>query len=247
MGSLRLDCESIESTYASLETILGVKENALRLLFDSIKVYGEKDCRPSYSDFLLSFIQEKKGCNTCFEQTCWFHATRTWPDNNYDEGILPTKDAIPKILKWLNRDTSQSIRQCNLTDDMVVNKCHNGGPYGFLIKDFAWVENDTYVQYFKCPEIVKDLGLEKIYTEKTVPRIVKFVNQHTPIEALSMALLYVYHNHCNLKIDYKGELAYSFDGKNIPVLKENICWPLRGEFSEAGSFGYVKGGEFFPA
>ena len=40
-----LDCESIESTYQSLEAILGIKEVELKRIFGSIDVYAafEKD------------------------------------------------------------------------------------------------------------------------------------------------------------------------------------------------------------
>ena len=57
-----LDCESAESTYRSLETILGLKKCDLSQLFELIKVYDAM--RPSYGDFLLSSILAKTDCDT---------------------------------------------------------------------------------------------------------------------------------------------------------------------------------------
>lgn len=215
-----LDCESIESTYKSLETILGVKKSGICQLFDSIKVYEEM--RESNSDFLLSRIQEKTNCKTHFDKTCWFHATRTWQDNEYDEGLLPSYQAAPKIADFL----------CKLAIQVHKDKINkeNFGPFGFLIREIAFVRNISFTDFFQSPEIVVDNDLEELYKANTVKCIVKFVDQQTPREALSTALLYAYHKHCGRPLDDPlDSLTHPFNGKGTPVPKENIC---RIEFIE---------------
>ena len=220
-----LDCESIESTYESLETILGVKKSGICQLFDSIKVYEEM--RESNSDFLLSRIQEKTNCKTHFDKTCWFHATRTWQDNEYDEGLLPSDQAAPKIADFLCKLVNKP-----LNIQVHKDKMHEEGlgPLGFLIREIAFVRNTSFTDFFKSPEIVVDNDLEELYKANTVKCIIKFVDQQTTREASSKALLYAYHKHCGRPLDDPlDSLTHPFNGKGTPVPKENIC---RIEFIE---------------
>lgn len=252
-----LDCESIESTYKSLEDILGVKEFDLCQLFDSIAIYEQM--HESTCNFLFSYIRDKTHCKPHFDKACWFHATRTWPENTYDDGLLPLNQAIDKIWDFLfelakEQITAQEWRDFrNFMDSgsgnnyaylyrMKLNNAKiHGGPVAFLVKQIAFVRNSSYVNYFDCPEIVEDIcnncsktNLMKLYQSNTVRCIVKFVDQWapttkawTPEKALSTALLYVYHDHHGLELDYGGELTYTFDGKGTPVPKDRI---LKVEF-----------------
>ena len=223
-----LDCESIESTYKSLKTILGVEKSDLCQLFDSVDVY--KEIRESFCGFLLSYIQKKTHCKTDFDKACFFHATRTWPDNTYEDGLLPTKQAEDKICNFLSKLVNRQATITPRGNAMIrQNKYNHGGPFGFLIRDFAFVRDQRYVNYFDCPEIVEDNSLKKEYKPKTVPCIVKFVDQWEPTtkawiptEALSVALLYAYHDHHDKKLGQEMELTYSFNGRNALVPKKNI-------------------------
>ena len=223
-----LDCESIESTYKSLEAILGIKKSDLCQLFDSVEVYGKT--RERYCESLFTYIQRKTDCQAHFDKTCWFHATRTWPDNTYEDGLLPTKQALNKISDFcselVKRQTTipERIKSSNPGGDACLHelKCCNGGPFGFLIREFAFVPDSMYVNYFDSPEIVEDIGLKELYHTKTVPCIVKFHDQRTSTEKLSIALLYAYHDHSDIGLTYGGELAHSFDGENKPVPKDRI-------------------------
>lgn len=244
-----LDCESIESTYKSLEDILGVKKSDLCQLFDSVEVYGEGRQQPELSelDFLLSYIQSTMDCGTDFDKTCWFHATRTWPENTYDDGLLPLNQAIDKIWDFLfelakDQITAQEWRDFRNSMDsgsgnynaylyrMKLNNAKiHGGPVAFLVKQIAFVRNSRYVDYFACPEIVKDIcnncsktNLMKLYQSNTVRCIVKFIDHTAQIGALKTAPIYVYHYYRGLELDFGDYCAYSFDGKGIPVPKENI-------------------------
>lgn len=85
------------------------------------------------------------------------------------------------------------------------------------------------VNYFDAPEIVEDFGCKEHYQLHTVPCVVKFVDQWTDTKtwtlekALGTALLYAYCDHHNKELNSFGsELNYPFDGKGLPVPKENI-------------------------
>ncbi len=223
-----LDCESIESTYKSLEHILGVKKFDLFRLFDSVDVY--KEMRETFRGFLLSYIQKKTHCKTDFVKTCFFHVTRTWPDNTYEDGLLPTKQAEDKFCNFLSKlDNGQTTIASGGNPTICPVKYALGGPFGFLIKDIAFVRDSKYVNYFDIPEIVEDSGLKELYQKHTIPCIVKFVDQWTPTtkawkptEALGTALLYAYRDYHNKELAEETELAYSFDGGNVPVPQRNI-------------------------
>ena len=155
-----LDCESIESTYKSLEMILGTTKSDICQLFDSVEVY--KEMRESFCGFLLSYIQEETDCKTNFDKACFFHATRTWPDNTYEDGLLPTKQAEGKICNFLS-ELVNGQTTITLGGNAMIrqNKYNYGGPLGFLIREFAFVRDSMYVNYFDSPEIVEDIGLKE--------------------------------------------------------------------------------------
>ena len=220
-----LDCESIETAYKSLEAILGLAKYELCQLFDSVKVYGREDVCETYWDFLLSYIREKTGCKTDFDKACFFQAGCTWEGNKYEDGLLPTSQAIKKIFKFLSI-VDNSHFECNTE---VQNKFINGGPFGNLIKDIAFVSDSGYFNYFDSPEIIVDAKLKKDYKAKTLPCIVKFTDQWTsttetwePTTVLGKALLYTYCDHHDLKLAPEADLACGFDGRNVTVPYSNI-------------------------
>ncbi len=238
-----LDCESIESTYKSLEDILGVKKSDLCQLFDSVEVYGKT--RERYCESLFSYIQRKTDCKAHFDKTCWFHATCTWSGNTYEDGLLPTRQALNKIWDFQSAlvkgqtTIPERIKSSNPGGDVHLYelKCHNGGPFGFLLRELAFVCDSTYVNYFDSPEIVEDIGLNELYHANTVPCIVKFRDQQTSTEQMCIALLYAYHDHHDIGLTYGGELAHSFDGENKTVPKDRI---LKVEFPTESEIATIR-------
>ncbi len=241
-----LDCESIESTYQSLEAILGIKEIELKGIFGSVDVYTacEQD-RKSFTrptDFLLSYVQKQKSCKTHFDATCWFHCTRTRPDNKYEEGILPLDQTIPHIMDFLFelcRDELTIVQSQFKTTlmnalrlvDTYDARCHgNGGPHALLIREAAIeaAKDSTYWNYFRIPEIVDDIckccpygvNLKHKYITNTAPCIVKFIDYRADMYVLRRALIYAYLKYRNLKLLPNSNLCFSAEG--IPVPKDRI-------------------------
>lgn len=233
-----LDCESIESTYKSLETILGVKESELCQLFDEAEVYGERRQWPHLSelDFLLSYIQSKVAhCETDFDKTCFFHATRTWPNNKFEDGLLPLNQAAEKICDFLFELVKEqvTVQQWAKFRNSVISPNSNsydnyaekhrkpkihGGPVAFLIKEIALLANSDGTDYLASSEFIEDISkywvfesdLVELFRENTVPFIIKFDGHVSQIGALKTAIMYAYHRHRGLKLDYCGICACCF-------------------------------------
>ena len=237
-----LDCESIESAYRSLETILGINECGLRELFDSVDSHnGEFHKNPG--DFLLSHLQQKTGCKTQFGATCWFHVIRTWPDNMFDDGILPLNQAINHIWNFLfalvkGELTSEQwkyLRSSIFTSDYHfadlykmkrMNAEIHGGPFAFLVRQIALACDDRYHNYLTIPEIAEDiclycqhifkLNLRERYINSTVPCIIKFIDHIPKTNALGTALLYTYNHYQGSGLSEWCNLSFSGQGKPIP-------------------------------
>jgi len=236
-----LDCESIESTYKSLENILGIKESHLHKLFDSVDV--DDSCSGiEPTQRLFSYVVRETHCQVDFEATCWFHCTRTWPSNTFDEGLLPLDQVIDKIWDFLfdlteGQVTSEqwaSFRDSMSTSnshwaDLYRMKCDNAklhGPHALLIRKAA-VKDSSYWNYFEIPEIVDDIckcypdkGLRDKFIARTAPCIVKFIDHTSNPNALRVAMIYAYHVHYNL--DLLPACNFCFSGEGIPVPKNRI-------------------------
>src|SRR5713101_3792408 len=100
-----LDCESVESTYDSLESILDVKRSDLEAVFDALdieKFYQENRHYDKPAETLL--LERVTGLispTVTFDAVCWFHLTRTNPLNAFEQGILPLGQQITALWKYL--------------------------------------------------------------------------------------------------------------------------------------------------
>lgn len=243
-----LDCESIESTYKSLEAILGVKRNELQQMFDSLDLdkAWEENYRlfKSRDDLLLSYVKGKTCCKTEFDAICGFHCTRTPPSNTFADGLLPLNQSIDKIWDYLfilvekqlttqqwadlrvsiSSSDNRFAQQYNLK---LENINAHGGPWAWLIRE-AGICNPAYLT---IPEIVEDIcgycsnifnkiNLRKLYIDNTVPCIVKFVDYRAPTDALSTAIEYVYNRHRNP--DELGAPDCGLSVGNVPIPEDQI-------------------------
>jgi hypothetical protein len=248
-----LDCESIKSTYASLETILGVRDSDLHGLFESLDVRCEQaDYEENPPAFLLSYVQQRTCCKTEYDATCWFHVTRVQRNNTFEDGILPLGKIVPRIWgflfeltygqltpeQWTGLQTSiwsSNFDSADLYRTKLLSPEIHGGPYAFLIRDIAFVRKSYYVDYLAIPEIVEDIclycehvfkvNLKQRYINNTTPSIIKFLDQKAKAQTLGTALLYAYEKRCDLELS--DWCTHSFSGKGRPISKDRI---LKVEF-----------------
>lgn len=244
-----LDCESVESTYNSLESILGIGIRDLKVAFKSFNMDSFYAENPHYPDppenLLLEKIIGRSSTLPAFDQVCWFHLTRTVPTNTFDEGILPLGEQIEKIWVFLYSLIEQDFPQeewnnfrCDLGNShsadlyrMKVNDSLHWGPYGVLVKDIAFRAKEVgNHEYFRTPEIVEDictcfnekynLDLQEAFFNNTKPCIVKFIDETPRPDCIEAAMYYLY------MMFYGNELSLfcntCFDGEAAAVPKERI-------------------------
>lgn len=251
-----LDCESADSTYKSLERILEVKKEQLDNFFKGFGFYSCLDGCSQFDNFVFDKFMESTGGDIrtkSFGQTCWFHLTRTYPENNFKEGILPLGEVVDQLWdflfrlggnitkkEWLNfRKYIETECRHNSADHYrhKVGSARTGwGPFGILVKEIAFCAKDLHnSDQLKIPEIVEDIcrcypskygvDLKARFRDKTKPCIVKFYDNNTSLEYLRRALLYLYYKYHSLKFEH---LCYTcFDGKGKKIAPEQI---LRVDF-----------------
>src|SRR5829696_2806039 len=100
-----LDCETVDSTYESLEQILGTTRSKLESVFQSVDIetfYRENPHHPQPAeDLIFSEVRKVATLPGTYDRTCWFHLTRTVPTNYFEQGILPLGECIDAIWEFL--------------------------------------------------------------------------------------------------------------------------------------------------
>jgi hypothetical protein len=244
-----LDCESVKSTYTSLESILGVGRERMEVALENLDIeqfYAENpDCPLEYDRLLVSRIIDGTVSLPSFDQVCWFHITRTTPGNSFEQGILPLRHVIDHIWDFLytlvddvlSEEEWSAFRQ-NVGAGhyahlyrMKLGGRHLWGPYALLIRDIAFQPEEVgNHDYLDVPEIVEDIcicfserydiDLLDAYRERTKPCIVKFVDSETTDEHLLTALYYLYTVHRGDPLSMACNTC--FDGGGSPIPKERI-------------------------
>jgi hypothetical protein len=219
-----LDCESVGSTYNSLEEILGVRrqdiDNAFASIGDFDTFYRENPNYPDSPDeLLLRTITGTPSPTFSFDRVCWFHLTRTFRSNSFCRGVMPLGQQVNEIweqlyallpgtflkAEWANfRQNMGSSHYAHLYG-MKVGDPYHWGPYAVLIRDVAFRAHETrYHDYLHIPEIVEDIcmcfeerysfGLKQAFINSTRPCIVKFWDGESQSSYISPALLYLFDN-----------------------------------------------------
>jgi len=244
-----LDCESTESMYDSLEKILGVNRGELQSIFNEIDLEQFYQSNPHHpeppSELLLSAVKSRFSPMLAYDQACWFHATRIWENNKFEEGIQPLprqleyiwpflqviSEAIPQerwdyLRRAIADDQSEGAKRYNL----FRNDKQFWGPFAYLVREHAFLRDPTFVDPFKCPEIVEDIcaffgehdtfDLLGAFRRNTKPCVVKFIHDKTDSSYLSTALLCLYMTH--RRQEHYIQCNAGFSGEGIAVRKENI-------------------------
>ncbi len=99
-----LDCESIDSTYASMEEILCIERPRLEEMLGNLDL--DEACRraggKTGAEVLLeAVVKHSRSSHPAFDRTCWFHFTRSHPRNSFSKGILPLGEALPYLWGFL--------------------------------------------------------------------------------------------------------------------------------------------------
>lgn len=245
-----LDCESAESTYSSLETITGVSIANIKDFLKSLDPnISEKNSSPYINDGLLNEFKLRFDISFNYDCVCWFHLTRTYKGNKFNEGLLSANEAADQIwdfLFTLIKDKVSEMDWKNFRKDFencefnnveanhrgymynLIVKELSGGPYAFLVKEQSVIEYKDH--YLMHPETVMHIGyafyeifnldLISIFLNKTVPCVVKFRSKKIELTYLGDAFNYLHKIGLN---GYSGLIDDTcFDGNGQKINSEDI-------------------------
>jgi len=174
-----LDCESIASMYASLESIFEIKRPVFESVFDSIDldaIYKTQAPLIPPTEYLFSeIIKRTRPTSLSFDCIHWFHLTRTLDGNDFKDGVLPLGQCIDSIWdflyvlldgklskqEWGDFRANGIVSSQNHYSYLYCLKTGDGahwGPYAILIRDNAFIPDElSNHDYFRVPEIVEDI------------------------------------------------------------------------------------------
>jgi len=247
-----LDGENVKSIYDSLQRIIGVSQQNLDSFIGTFDIDGFYDDNPDYphtgDELMVEMINTTFKRNIHIDVTYWFHLTRTFPSNKFEQGILPLNEGIDSIWTSLfdlvkrcfsgeNWDKFRALFESKwgkIPGDIYKFRLNEGGgPYAVLIKEVAF--KTEFHAFLEGPEFVENIcsafkeihgyDLLKIYREHTKPCIVKFKEDGGKPIYVGAALMYLYSSLHGRKITTSSNSC--FVGKGIKVPYENI---LKVEF-----------------
>lgn len=243
-----LDCESIDSTYESLEQILGVAKSQLESVFTGIDVESFYKSNPRHpqppEELIFSEVSKVITLPGDYDRTCWFHLTRTAPSNKFEQGILPLGQYLDSIWSFLYSLAKRHVtpeewdrfRQDMGSDhhaDLYEMKAHDPmhwGPYALLTRDHAFKPGEiNNHDYLGAPEIIEDIcicfseryefDLLGAFMRKTKPCIVKFFDGPRA-DCVSTAVYHLYNVHWRKSCS--GQCNTCYDAEGVPVPPEHI-------------------------
>ncbi len=169
-----LDCESLDSTYDSIQSIFGLTREAIDRVFASLDVerfYAEnRDYPHDAPHLLMEKIKFESSSQIKFDAVCWFHLSRVLSPNTFENGILPLGGQVDAIWESLRSLVGARVSDDDWSDfrnnlgnshsaslyHMKVNDRDHWGPYGVLVREVAFcpVEVGNH-DYLDVPEIVE--------------------------------------------------------------------------------------------
>lgn len=197
----RLDCDSIDSTYESFESLFEVTKAELEAVFKGLDLdkYASENPHAYLSADEIVFRHLKDHCKPRREpvEICWFHATRTTESNRFAEGISALQDmkepiwrflfSLASASNWIDElswqrfrsevETKYSSQSAGLYGMKIADSFH-WGPYAFLVRDVALHSKEIGGQdYLRSPEIVEDIC--RCFLEQYGKNLLEKFRQHT--------------------------------------------------------------------
>lgn len=176
-----IDCESVDSTYTSLENIFACNRQFINGFFDSLHLesfYQDNSIHITPDKLILQKFEEQISQIGSSDATFWFHHTRTSKNNKFEEGILPLGQYLDPIWNFLfslikNNFSKQDWQ--NFKKGIETNYSEGGtglyhyrlktqdslhwGPYAFLVNEVGlYRSSETWSHnYCSAPEIIEDI------------------------------------------------------------------------------------------
>lgn len=233
-----LDCESVDSTYESIQSILEVDRGVIDEVFAELNIeqFLGENCgeRIFPEDVVPSALTNRSKLPGTFDQTCWFHLTRTFKGNQFENGLLPLPQIINTIYDFLFslvRDRLSREQWNKFIEELYEDSFHRSqitgarGPDAFLIRDIAF--RGGIHDYLRVPEIISDIcyafnktfGFDLLtkFLDNTKPCIVKFSSDMSRAEDFRKAVYYIYLVHHGSEFGSECDIARTGLGTPIPM------------------------------
>lgn len=236
------DCESQESTIYSLCSLLGCSADDLLSLLQKIdleRIYQEESPDHPPAEFLYRKVISAVGPHSKLQSVCWFHLTRTYLDNKFEQGILPLGKALDSLwetMLLIFEPTEHHSRLQYLRSNGVSNY-HYGlkvpnpfywGPYAMLIRDtaFSTTEMGNH-DYLWLPEIIEDIcngylekygiSIHEEVVQLLTPCVVKFKSRdRTEDGCIRAAIYYIYKRIKGERLSIDANTCFDAKGNTIP-------------------------------
>ena len=250
-----LDCSSLDTALKSLADLLVVPRDELRLRLSQIILKWE-DSGVAPEDQLVRALgyedQIDLPAPACIR---WFHATRVPERTTFEEGILPTPAALPKLWELLGviasqwtspaeweayrRSFERADRFFSAQFRRKVNAPGWGGPYAFLVRDAAMGRCGEHKDFTRICETLEDIcadyedvtghPLRQAYQEATRRCLVVFRTPGSQRDAVRAALNYAHRTVQGLEHSLECNTNYSGMGEVVPPeCIDHVGWLPKG-------------------
>jgi hypothetical protein len=255
MEKMILDCANLDSAIRSVCQAFNCKKDDIYRVIHETDLdslcSGQRQVLPP-QELLFHRFSSRFGGATTPASVAWFHLTRTWPGNAFEQGILPLGQAIDAIWERLIKLFVGTKHYSNLKKyrlrgpfncqyRLKVNSVNHQGPYAMLVRDSAFCPTEIgNHDYLHTPEIVEDIckgygnafkcDIQDYVASSWRPCIVEFISsKRTDRNCLEAAVFYVY---CRLRQKKLSDHANTcFDGEGHPV---PYCDILQIEYCDCG-------------
>lgn len=189
----QLDCENNETLSKSIENIFGLSIKSVNRIIGKLK----RRNRNISPDQLFRGLKDNSK-EFSYKSTIFFHCTRIFEGDNFDEGLLPLSSVIKdmwnklyglaknKLSKAEWDEFRKKLENENYYDycgsatqyrDKASNYCNNDGPYGFLVYQIDCFDKPISTWHYLAdgPEIVYHIcdSFKEIYKWNLFDRFVK--------------------------------------------------------------------------
>ena len=215
-----LDCSTADNAIDSLCKCFSCSKDDIvdfLLSVDLDTIYAEIDSSPDVQAdvYLYNIALERFGDPDEIEYVYWFHCTRTAPEENFSDGILPLGDSLERVFEIVLQTAPNNIVRERISEwgaenvpnylyQLRVNESIHWGPYGILVKDVAF-HTCTLGQHdsLGMPELIEDIckayqdtyGVDIFshYENVLSPKIVTFISdERCDNSCIKAALGYAY-------------------------------------------------------
>jgi hypothetical protein len=242
---LVLDCSSVDDAIASLGSLFGIPGDELKATLRQCQI-----------DWHHSFVAPEDQIVRCLGREDvhdlprptairWFHATRAPAETTFEEGLLPTLAALPKLWRWLGAVAvkagwtteagwAEYEREFETSDRHFAEQFRRKrispgweGPFAFLIKDAALHRYDLHKDFTRIPETLEDIcgdfeqkygyPLGQAYEAATKPCLVIFTRPGDWHGAVKAALNFVHRSIVGIEQTFECNANFNAEGHAVPA------------------------------